>query len=177
MPSDFDTDLYEAVMEDQPPYANEPADDDLWILAAASAARNAALIAAERRATPTPSDDVRQKLAWYLSAQYYIDPKMYEHPNEELRQRVWNETDDILDIIQESLKGGGFSAFGAWPQVPDEVRSWTTVRGGEHGPGFTVYTNLDTTTDCHEFTTWGYHSSDPQAALAEAVRQAREVES
>ena len=148
---DFDTDLYEAVMEDQPPYANEPADDDLWILAAASAGRNAARIAAERKATPAPSD-------------------------EELVCEFWHVTDegDIRDL-SVALEGirAVRDALGAWPQVPEgwELDSITSIRLGPNR----VYKAELGRIDESDFIVG--EGPTPQAALAEAVRQAREVES
>lgn len=48
---------------------------------------------------PTIQPEVRERLAAYLSAEYYIDPGMYKNPDGNLRQKVWDEVDNILDII------------------------------------------------------------------------------
>lgn len=88
----------------------------------------------------------------------------YDHADPPDAYDVWEGAADIAARIAAERQA-------TVPVVPESVTHWHVVVNGEHGPGFTVYTNCDTTTDCHTFDTWGYHLSDPAAALQAAIDQ------
>lgn len=128
-------------------------------------ARVAALIVAER-ATPMPSDDLVSAVRSTVEALERSDaPHQIIAKNGPTHVRLRA----ALDAIAAAQPPTG-------PEIPDWVKSWHVVPNGEHGPGFTVYTNPDTFGDDHTFDTWGYHPTDPMKALQAAIAATGEGE-
>lgn len=146
-----------------------------WFAGWDAATEVAALIAAERQATPTPSDEALGQIVWSAMLSGGTPPS-----GATTFEQVSRSARDACIAAGAAVR----DALGAWPSVPEIPEGWELS-------SMLALWNPDCTINSYEVMidriegrdsskTWGRvkaYGPTPQAALAEAVRQAREVES